>query len=320
MPATFRIAGVVLLLGLVSLAARTTSRAAQQASGSAPATRPAISDEWIDDARLQATLLEGAVTLMDIDRAPEIASLTDGLAQPTCPLELPAEPAQTSGAAAHENSAEARLGTEALYERAMDAVVVIGTAYMCPRCTNWHVNGATGFFITPGGALVTNYHVVDQPEHRALFAMTHDGRVFPIVKMLAGNKHADVAIVQVEPLDQNGRPATFATLPLATRSRVGQNVRVIHHADGRYYTLTEGIVSRRYIDERQAGTQWMTITADYARGSSGGPLFDDAGRVIGMVASTQSVYYDKDNNGAQQNLQMVWKQCVPVENIRELIE
>ena len=35
----------------------------------------------------------------------------------------------------------------------------------------------------------------------------------------------------------------------------------------------------------------MGVTAEYARGSSGGPVMDDAGNVIGMVSSTNSIYY-----------------------------
>src|SRR5690606_40855503 len=156
-------------------------------------------------------------------------------------------------------------------------------------------------------------------EQRAIIAMTADGRVFPVKETLAGDKRADVAILRVDSVDQRGERATFEPLELADGSRVGQAVRVISHPDGRHYTLTEGIVSRRYRDTRHGGTRWMTITADYARGSSGGPLFDEAGRVVGMVASTSSVYYDHDDDGDPRNLQMVWKQCVPVENIRALL-
>jgi S1-C subfamily serine protease len=311
---------VLVLLGLLPLTAHNSSSAQAQQEGGARSASTA--DEWIDDSRLDASLLEGAKALIEIDRAPAIADIAKGLGQASCVLELPQPPAQTGGAAAEHGrpAAEQPMDTQALYERAMDAVAVVGTLYKCPRCGEWHVNAATGFFITADGALVTNYHVVSQLEHRALVAMTHDGRVFPVIKALAGDEKADVAIVQVQPLDQNGQRATFATLPLGDRTRVGQDVRVVHHADGRHYTLTQGIVSRRYIDEKEGGTRWITITADYARGSSGGPLLDDAGRVIGMVASTSSVYYDRDEGGHNQNLQMVWKQCVPVENIQKLLK
>jgi S1-C subfamily serine protease len=61
----------------------------------------------------------------------------------------------------------------------------------------------------------------------------------------------------------------------------------------------------------------MSITADYARGSSGSPVLDDSGAVVGMVADTRSIYYTIDH-GAQQNLQMVVKECVPSASILKL--
>ena len=269
---------------------------------------------WIDDDAIETQLAAGAAALIEAGRAPEIAQVARGLANSTCRLKLPPAPVPTRGedAAGHAPADDSAI----LYEQACRSVVIVGSAYTCPRCANLHVNGATGFVLTPEGTVVTNHHVVNQLDKRALVVMTRDGRVYPVVEALAGNQQADVAIIRIDPVDQAGRKGTFPPLSLAAASRVGQNVRVVHHADGHYYSLTQGIVSRRYT---QQGTNWMTITADYARGSSGGPLLDDEGRVVGMVASTSGVYYDHDDDGQTRNLQMVWKQCVPVENIRALL-
>ena len=312
---------ITLLFLTLSLLGATAAAPRQDAKPASPAPAP-DAEEWIDDQKLQQTLMEGAVALIEAGRAPEVSEVAKGLATPACELDLldDAAPATEPPAAGHAAPAKGRVESEALYEQARKSVVVVGSAYKCTRCTNWHLNGATGFMLTADGALVTNYHVVDQADKRALVAMTSDGRVFPVVEALARDEKTDVAILRLEPVDQHGEKATFSPARLAEKSRVGQSVRVVHHADGRYYTLTEGIVSRRYTDRHRGGSRWMTITADYAKGSSGGPLFNDAGEVIGIVASTSSVYYDQDEEGTPQNLQMVWKQCVPVENIRKLIE
>ena len=63
----------------------------------------------------------------------------------------------------------------------------------------------------------------------------------------------------------------------------------------------------------------MSVTADFAKGSSGAPILDLNGNVVGMVASTKSVYYDEEN-GLQKDLQMVMKNCVPAKCILDLIE
>jgi S1-C subfamily serine protease len=95
---------------------------------------------------------------------------------------------------------------------------------------------------------------------------------------------------------------------------------VISHPDRRFYTLTDGIVSR-YSTSTGGGkkTSVMMITADFARGSSGGPVFNDCGAVVGYVGSTVSVYYNVDK-GRKDNLQMVFKQCIPTGNVLKLIK
>ena len=62
----------------------------------------------------------------------------------------------------------------------------------------------------------------------------------------------------------------------------------------------------------------MAITAEFAKGSSGGPVFDEKGNVIGLAASTVSIYYH-EGQGKKDNLQMVQRQCAPVEAMRRLI-
>ena len=63
----------------------------------------------------------------------------------------------------------------------------------------------------------------------------------------------------------------------------------------------------------------MAITADYAKGSSGAPVLNSEGEVVGMVSATNSIYYTREK-GQNQNLQMVVKLCIPVAAISKLLD
>ena len=94
-------------------------------------------------------------------------------------------------------------------------------------------------------------------------------------------------------------------MSLSPDVRVGGAVYVISHPASHYYVFTSGIVARASFKHGE-----LLITADYARGSSGAPVFDARGNVVGMVSGTRSIYYE-EAHGEQKNLQMVLRFAVP---------
>lgn len=203
---------------------------------------------------------------------------------------------------------------EDLYDRAAEGVLVVAGLYLCGNCDRNHANCASGFIISEDGLAVTNHHVVANADNLTMVARTHDGRVVPIVEILACNERDDVALVRLSP--EHG---PYTPLPIARDAEVGERVHAITHPDGRFYCYTSGEVSRFFLEPRRngAGVRRMQITADYAKGSSGGPILNDRGQVVGMVTTTTSVYYNTEN-GRQENLQMVFRNCVPYESILDL--
>jgi hypothetical protein len=65
----------------------------------------------------------------------------------------------------------------------------------------------------------------------------------------------------------------------------------------------------------------MEITADYGAGSSGGPILDKYGNLIGIVCSTREVGKDAKNEEGKDIYfqQMVIKQAVPVKALMWLL-
>jgi S1-C subfamily serine protease len=261
----------------------------------------APSVDVLDDDAIVAHVETEGNALIRAGKTQKMKALRTALAAArTCALPLPAPET-------------APLTPEELFARRANGVVIVGVLARAKKKGKFELAGCTGFALAEGGVIVTNYHVIDSPEAEAIVVMTRDGTVASVSAVLAGDKLADVAIVRAEGLAPTPIPLALARPP------VGAPVWAISHPDHNFYSLTAGVVSRHFIATTDFGrTPQMAVTADFGAGSSGGPLFDRQGSVIGMVCSTTSVYWE-DAKGKAKELQMVFKHCVPAESIRRLV-
>lgn len=172
-----------------------------------------------------------------------------------------------------------------LYRRAAQASVLIGSAYKCDKCTKWHNTLASGFAVTADGVIATNHHVAAGATGEAMGVLTADGRFFPVLEVLATDKAHDVALLRVDAKD-------LAFLPLRDDAPAGTPIRCYSHPANTFGCLSEGVITRYFKmnEPERNGAVFMQITADYARGSSGGPILDTFGNAVGMVASTSPVF------------------------------
>ena len=207
------------------------------------------------------------------------------------------------------------------YEQACRAVVIVGSAEYCADCKTTHMGAvSTGWVIDPRGRIVTNHHVLEDKKAGELGVMTFDGRVFAVRRVLASDRDGDAAILEIDPGD-----ADLSALSLADGVRTGEAVRVIGHPDGRFYTLSEGIVSRVFSEsggEDKMPRTWVTVTADYGAGSSGAPVLNAAGKVVGTVSTTAALLADTEEGEepAAEDVQMVFRDCVSIETMRRLLQ
>ena len=264
-----------------------------------PAQRLNLSGEVSDEAILERLDVE-ADKLIKAGRTVKMAELLAQLNRRSCSVTLP-------------KSSPSKLAPGELVARARAGIVAICDLYKCKKCPRWHVGASSGFMLTESGICVTCYHVVNVPESPTLVAMTGDGRVVPVKEVLAANPNTDVAILRLE-------GTSFTTLPLDIDAPIGSPVRVISHPDEHFFTFSEGIIAR-YVSvplEKNGGeVTMMAVTADFGAGSSGAPVFNERGGVIGMVNNTQSLYYDPKRG---KDLQMVFKQCLPSQYIQQMIK
>lgn len=253
----------------------------------------------INDRLLLQEITTKTEALVKSGRTVKATNLMEQLNRKSCKIKLPKPSSQ-------------RLEPEVLAAKTRAGVLVVSGFYKCTRCPNWHTSAASGFMLTADGVFTTSYHVVDNAQNEALVILTGDGRLAPVTEVLAADKTADIAILRAEGVG-------YTPLPVSTNALAGAKITVISHPDNHFYALSEGIISRRFLDNTPSGTRSMiSITADFGKGSSGAPVFDQFGAVIGSVNNTQSVYYDI-KNGQKDNLQMVFKNCVSMRHLLDLI-
>ena len=247
----------------------------------------------INDRQIIGQMTAKATQMMDSRATVEMKKLIEKLKkEPKAKLKLP-KPSSTS------------------VDEAQEAVAVVGGVYKCNMCPRWHVAPASGFLIAED-LIVTNYHVVDNPERSGLAVRLFDGRLFMVEDVVAASERYDLAVLR---LPKTGiKPIT-----LGLAAPIGAKIDLISHPNRKFYTLSEGRVARYFVTQRnRKSVPAMAITADFGKGSSGAPVLNEQGQVVGIAASTESLYYNEEE-GVQKNLQMVFKNCVPVSQLRELI-
>jgi serine protease Do len=135
----------------------------------------------------------------------------------------------------------------------------------------------TGFVIDPRGIIATNLHVLGRLDQPVLVTFA-DKRELPVVEIVAYSERHDLALLRVDAKDL---PAL--TLGDSDKVHAGDPLVAIGHPLGLEDTVSNGLVSaiRPLNDELTV----LQISAPIAPGSSGGPLFDEHGDVVGVASA-----------------------------------
>ena len=168
--------------------------------------------------------------------------------------------AQTNGSA----------GPEAVYSKCKTSVVTILT-FDKNRAPLSQGSG----FIVSNGRVVTNYHVLAGGNSASI--IFHDGSITLVKAVIAASRPKDLVIVEAE--TGNRSPLILGD---ELQLKVGETIYTIGAPDGLTSSLSNGLVSAFRQDEGQFLIQ---ITAPIAPGSSGGPLLNSQGEVVGVATS-----------------------------------
>ncbi len=142
----------------------------------------------------------------------------------------------------------------------------------------------TGFFISRGGLLLSNNHVVgDREEVEVVYSDSEGGDQHTVkARVVGSDPQRDMALLRLDPGDRKIQPLIVGGGPdPSTGDRViaignpGMGTQVLTQ------TLTEGIISNLHRDI--GGQRYLQTSAAVNPGNSGGPLLAQDGTVIGMI-------------------------------------
>ncbi|MBO4324091.1 MAG: trypsin-like peptidase domain-containing protein [Lachnospiraceae bacterium] len=144
------------------------------------------------------------------------------------------------------------------------------------------ITTGSGFAAMPDPVLITARHVVVNMKY--MIATRDDGTTFRVDRILADDEDSDVVVCEL-PAEANLKP-----LPVERGvPKRGTKVLAVGSQFGLINLVSDGIVSGTW---ESGDVKRVVFTAPVSGGSSGGPLLNEAGNVIGIVTGT----YEKGQN------------------------
>ncbi len=151
-------------------------------------------------------------------------------------------------------------------------------AGLLPVTPRWDPTGHTGEYSAFGDVYDTE-------------TGTHVRNVHPC-KVLATDWVHDLALVRATTDAMNPKVPDHAVAPLATDTRVGDEVDIVGHPVGMWWSYTHGWVAQirpnmRNVDNRP--TNLLQISAPVWFGNSGGGAFNSSGQLVGIASFIRAV-------------------------------
>jgi S1-C subfamily serine protease len=182
-----------------------------------------------------------------------------------------------------------------LYKKINPAIVCIDSQI------NRGMSCGTGCIIDKSGLILTSAHVIDSGKNIVVTMFNGQNYDAKVVKRFDENE--DIVLLKIS-VPQDLKTVKFGN---SEKIKVGQKVLAIGNPFGFNGTLTQGIVSRiDYVKNR------IQTDAAINPGSSGGPLLNKKGEIIGI----NQAIFNPDNNISNIGIGF----AVPINSIKEYLK
>ena len=179
-----------------------------------------------------------------------------------------------------QTQTDRQLTPEEIAEKASDSTVFL---HMPEQYTT-----GSGFFVSPG-LIATNYHVIAGTTRGYAYLISKN-LTYAIVGVVATDEERDLAILKVSAFDVPPLPHGNSD-----NIKVGETVYAAGSPKGVFDTISDGIISRLHhfrtiqlTNGQKIRARRIQFTASTSRGSSGGPVLNSKGEVIGINHGSHS--------------------------------
>ena len=180
------------------------------------------------------------------------------------------------------------------------------TVYLESRRTDGNISYGSGFFVHPN-YVATNYHVV-KGGTTTYVKLVGQEMAYTVESIAATDEKHDLAVLKLSGI-------TAPALPLADSDtvQIGETIYAIGNPRGFLEgTVSDGIISSI---RGEGSHKWIQMTAPISPGSSGGPVLNTKGEVIGITTGDYSVQDPTLKINRSQNLNV----AVPSNYLKALL-
>ena len=145
---------------------------------------------------------------------------------------------------------------------------------------------AAGVIVAPSGIVVTNAHVVSNANHIHIILADHTETPAQIINVI---NNLDLALLKIN----FPQPLPFVSIADSDALELGQDVITVGNSQYLKQTISGGRIiglgaNRTEKGEGKKRTDLIQTTINLYRGDSGGPLFDKAGQLNGLMTAKES--------------------------------
>jgi len=169
--------------------------------------------------------------------------------------------------------------TTEIIEKVRESVVVVQGSTQ-KKDISVPSNTCAGAIINKEGHVLTNYHCVHKQQDLRLYYHDNSDWNDYQVEIIGIDPLADLALLKVP-----DRKKEVPYLRFATKSeiKIGQEVFALGHPMGMVFSLSKGIISSNNRYARHPYVKAIQTDAAINKGSSGGPLVNSEGKIVGIA-------------------------------------